>query len=814
LISGFFLITITLIALGSRLPLHDIERPAMTLNEKKVSNRPWENPALTHEERADLLMSAMTLEEKVGQLGSIWIGFNAIAEDDKGSDADNVPVIVEVSKQLSWEETTKDGLGHFTRVFGTKPISARDGISKVIEYQERLINETRLGIPATVHEECLTGFTAMGATTFPTPLALAATFNEETIESVSSAIGRDMRSVGVHHGLSPVLDLVRDYRWGRVEETMGEDPYLSAVAGSAYVRGLEKNGIVATLKHFAGHSSPRVARNHGPVSMGWREMYDFMLPPFEIAIREGHVGSVMNSYTDVDGIPCASSVQLLTTVLHDELGFDGVVVSDYWAVSFLEHMHHVAGNKEQAGIFSLKAGIDVELPATRCYGDDLVNAVKSGALEEFYIDRSCRRILIQKSRQGLLDANWTPQKDITANPETVNLDSSENRLVALNAARQSVILLENKDSFLPLTKTKLNIALIGPCGDDGAAFLGCYSFPNHVMAQHPGLGLGIEVPTLKSALQHLLPDSEINFVEGVPVKEFDTSGIPAARKAVDKADVAIIVVGDRAGLFGRGTSGEGNDVPDLKLPGAQAEMLESCLDSNIPVIIVSVSGRPYALGDFAGRAKAVIQAFMPGEEGGTAIAEVITGAINPSGRLPVEIPATKFGQPSTYLQPKYGTPGLGMSPVDSIPLYTFGHGLTYTNFEYLDMKVSSANVPTKGTFDVEITLKNTGSVDGIEVAQLYFEDPVAEIARPVIQLLGFARVPLKAGESKKVVFSVSTDRLAYTGVDYKKIVDAGVINLSIGSSRSNLLFTQSISLTGEKYMVPFDRVMRTPTAIK
>jgi beta-glucosidase-like glycosyl hydrolase len=216
--------------------------------------------------------------------------------------------------------------------------------------------------------------------------------------------------------------------------------------------------------------------------MGWREMYDFMLPPFEIAIREGKVGSVMNSYTDVDGIPCASSVQMLTTVLHDELGFDGVVVADYWAVSFLEHMHRVAGSKEDAAILALKAGIDVELPARRCYGDDLVNAVKSGRLEESYVDRSCRRVLIQKSRQGLLDADWTPQKDISANPESVDLDSAENRLVALKAGRESVILLENKDSFLPLTNKNLKVALVGPCGDDGAAFLGCYSFANHIMA--------------------------------------------------------------------------------------------------------------------------------------------------------------------------------------------------------------------------------------------------------------------------------------------------------------------------------------------
>ena len=759
-------------------------------------------------------MSEMTLEEKVGQLGSIWLGFSTSADGDAPLDADNVPVIVEVSKQLTWEENTKHGLGHFTRLFGTKPITASEGAKKVIEFQRKLITETRLGIPATVHEECLTGFTTMGATTFPTPLGLAATFSEETIEAATNVIGRDMRSVGVHHGLSPVLDLVRDYRWGRVEETMGEDPYLSAVAGAAYVRGLEKNGIVATLKHFAGHSSPRVARNHGPVSMGWREMYDFMLPPFELAIREGKVGSVMNSYTDVDGIPCASSEQLLTTVLHDELGFDGVVVSDYWAISFLEHMHRVAGNKAEAAVLALKAGIDVELPATRCYGDDLVEAVKNGSIDETYIDRSCRRVLLQKVRQGLLDANWDPANDISADLDSINLDTRENREVALRAARESVILLENKNGILPIKNKKQKIAIVGPCGDDGAAFLGCYSFANHVMAQHEGLGMGIEVPTLKFALEKLLPECEIKFISGVPVKQFDISGIAAAKKEVDDSDLAIYVVGDRAGLFGRGTSGEGNDVPDLKLPGAQSEMLDLCLDSKTPGIIISVSGRPYALGDFVSRAQAIIQAFMPGEEGGTALAEVIVGAISPSGRLPIEIPSTIVGQPSTYLQPKYGTPGIGMSPVDSIPLYTFGHGLTYTTFKYEGFALSSNKVSTEGEISASVKITNTGSIPGIEVAQLYFEDPVAEIARPVIQLLGFARVELKPGETKEITFNIHTDRLAYIGAHYKRIVDPGVINLSIGASRSELFATQQLNITGQKRAVEFNRVMRTPVSVK
>lgn len=781
----------------------------------QITSRPWENEQLSDKDRARLLMAEMSLEEKIGQLGSIWLGFSAAKDGDGvGSDAANAPVIIEVSQQLSWAETIKHGLGHFTRIYGTSPIQVQNGIAKVIECQDRLIKETRLGIPATVHEECLTGFTTLGATCFPTPLGLAATFDEKLIESVSNVIGRDMRAVGVHHGLSPVLDLVRDYRWGRTEETMGEDPYLASICGAAYVRGLEKNGIVATLKHFAGHSSPRVARNHGPVSMGWREMYDFMLPPFELAIRESKVGSIMNSYTDVDGIPCAASEQLLSTVLHDELGFDGVVVSDYWAISFLEHMHRVAADKGEAGALALRAGIDVELPATRCYGSDLVAAVKDGRLQERYVDRACMRVLIQKSRQGLLNANWDPRNDMSRDSGSIDLDSLENRKIALEAARASVILLENKDEILPLTNRKLKIALIGPCADDGAAFLGCYSFANHVMAQHENLGMGIEVPTLKSALEDLLPESEIYCLSGVPVKNYDISGIQTAKAAVEASDLAIYVVGDRAGLFGRGTSGEGNDVADLKLPGAQAELLDQCLNAQVPGVIVSVSGRPYSLGKFAGRARAIIQAFMPGEEGGTAIAEVITGKISPSGRLPVEIPASESGQPSTYLQPKYGTAGVGMSTVDSIPLYTFGHGLTYTSFEYSILELSAQEVHVGGEFEAQLTVTNTGKRFGTEVVQLFFDDPVAEIARPVIQLLGFAKVALEPGQKKTLNFKIHSDRFAYTGVDYRKIVDPGDLIISVGASRANLFSSKKIRITGTRRHVPFDRVLRTPVTMQ
>lgn len=748
----------------------------------------WRNPQLDPEKRLDLLMADMTLEEKVAQLGSIWLNFGEHkqnADSDAKSQTDNVPVIDQVSKQPSWQEAAEHGLGHLTRIWGTKPVTVAEGRAKVINYQTKLMQETRLGIPATVHEECLTGFATMGATTYPTPLGLAASFNPGVIEEIGAAIGKDLRAAGVHHALAPVVDVVRDYRWGRVEETMGEDPHLASLSGSAYVRGIQSAGVVATLKHFAGHSFSRAARNHGPVSAGWREMRDVYIRPFAAAIHDAEVGSVMNSYTDVDGEPCASSVKLMQGVLREELGFQGTVVSDYWSISFLELMHRVADNPQHAGILALKAGIDVELPSTRCYGDNLVRAVRDGKIEERYVDESCRRVLRQKLEQGLLDAGFDPAQDVLAENE-LNLDRPENRELARRAAAETIILLHNQNQTLPLKPDLKKIAIVGPCGDDGAAFLGCYSFANHVMSQHPGLGLGIEVPTIKDVISERYPSAAVTSIAGVPVKQFDTTGIQAAARAVTEAEVAIIVVGDRAGLFGEGTSGEGNDVKDMRLPGAQQELLDACLATGTPCVVVSVSGRPYYLGENIDSAAAVLQAFMPGQEAANALADVLTGVISPSGRLPVQIPDTVAGQPSTYLEPKYGMPGLGMTPVDAIVKYPFGYGLSYSQFDYSNFSINKTSFGKTESAKLELTLTNIGSVEAAEVVQVYFEDPVASVARPVRQLVEFAKVSLAPGESRQLSFELAMARFAYTDAKYEKTVDAGVIELLVGRSSQHI----------------------------
>ncbi|HEU4545440.1 MAG TPA: glycoside hydrolase family 3 protein, partial [Microlunatus sp.] len=541
----------------------------------------WRDPARPADERVDALLAEMTLPEKVAQLGSIWLGFDSAS-------GDVAPMQNVFSRATSITEATAHGLGQLTRVFGTSPVTAAEGVRRVHELQRSLMSSTRLGIPAVVHEECLTGFTTYQATVYPGALAWAATFDPALVHEMASAIGRDMAAVGVHQGLSPVLDVVRDYRWGRVEETLGEDPYLVSQVGSAYVRGLEENGIIATLKHFAGYAASRAARNHAPVGMGPRELADVILPPFEHAVRCAGVRSVMNSYTDVDGIPVASDTALLTGLLRDRWGFTGTVVSDYGAVAFLQIMHRIAATEGEAAAYALTAGLDVELPSTLCYGRPLLDEIAAGRVEESLVDRSVRRVLTQKVELGLLDEDWTPEA--TAVP--IEFDSADNRDIARRLAEESVVLLDNTSRVLPLAGDRpLKIAVIGPCADDSQAFFGCYAFPNHVIPQHPEFsgGIGIEAVSLLAALRTELPAAEITHLPGCRVSGGDDAGVPAAVDAARTADLVLLAVGDRAGLFGGGTSGEGCDAEDLALPGLQPRLVEAVLATGTPTVMIMVS---------------------------------------------------------------------------------------------------------------------------------------------------------------------------------------------------------------------------------
>jgi beta-xylosidase len=751
------------------------------------------------------LLSEMTLDEKLAQLGSVWVG----AQLGSGNVA---PMQEAFADPPSFEQASAHGLGHLTRPLGTRPVDPVEGARDLAALQADLVARTRLGVPAIAHDECLTGFTTFGATVFPTALAWAATFDPVLVERMTNAIGESMHAVGVHQGLSPVLDVVRDYRWGRVEETLGEDPYLAGVIGTAYVRGLQSRDVVATLKHFVGYSASQAARNHAPVPIGPRALRDVLLPPFEMAVREGGARSVMNSYSDIDGLPVAADARLLTGVLRDEWGFEGVVVSDYWAIAFAQIMHRVAGSAAEAGALALRAGIDVELPHVRSYGEPLRGLVDAGTVPEELVDRATRRVLRQKAELGLLDPDWSPDSPAMAEGE-LDIDPPAHRALARELAETSVVLLEN-DGTLPLDERARTVALVGPCADDPLAFLGCYSFPNHgVMAGHPELGLGIEVPTLLAGLRAELPDVAVVHEPGCPIEEPDRSRLQAAADAARSADVCIAVVGDRPGLFGRGTSGEGCDAEDLSLPGIQDELLDALLESGTPLVLVVVSGRPYALGRYAGRLAAAVQAFLPGEEGGPALAGILSGRVVPSGKLPVQIPRSAGAQPSTYLHPVLGGNSGGVSSIDPTPMFPFGHGVSYTTFGYSDFTVSAPEVATDGEVDVSCVVRNEGDRAGAEVVQLYIADPVAQVTRPVIELAGFARVMLQPGERTRVTFTLHADRTSFTGVDLRRVVEPGEIRVMVGASSEDIRGRGAFRLTGEPRVVGHDRVLTTPVRL-
>ncbi|MBP3076152.1 glycoside hydrolase family 3 N-terminal domain-containing protein [Streptomyces sp. ZG43] len=762
---------------------------------------PWHDTTLTPEARADALIAAMTLREKTAQLVGVWVG----ASDEGGEVA---PFQHDMEEPVDLDELLPDGLGQLTRPFGTAPVDPAVGALSLARTQERITGANRFGIPALAHEECLAGFATWGATAYPVPLSWGATFHPELIGEMAAAIGRDLRSVGVHQGLAPVLDVVRDARWGRVEETIGEDPYLVGTVATAYVRGLESAGVVATLKHFAGYSASRAGRNLAPVGMGARERADIILPPFEMAVRESGVRSVMHAYTDTDGIPSAADGPLLTGLLRDTWGFGGTVVADYFGIAFLKTLHGVAGSYGEAAAAALGAGVDVELPTVKTFGRPLADALAEGLVPEVLVDRAVRRVLVQKAQLGLLDAEWSPLPPALteaegADPEalrgTVRLDTEENRALARRVAEEAVVLLRN-DGTLPLAadppaEAPARIALIGPNADTPTAVLGCYSFPVHVGGRHPGTPLGLALPALREALAAEFPHSEIVTAPGAELDGSATEGFGEAVALARGADLVIAALGDRAGLFGRGTSGEGCDAEDLELPGVQQQLLEALLDTGTPVVVTLLAGRPYALGRAADEAAAVVQAFFPGEEGTRAVASVLSGRTAPSGRLPVSVPRHPGSQPATYLAARLGHAS-EVSHVDPTPAFGFGHGLTYTTFAWSDLVVERGQAPTDGEFTLSCTVRNTGGREGTEVVQVYLHDPVASVVQPVQRLIGYVRLDLRPAGAARVRMTVPADLASFTGREGHRIVEPGALELRLGASSTDTRLTARVTLTG------------------
>lgn len=835
------------------------------------------------EAKARAVLGRLSVDEKVAQLVGLW------EDTGEGTDAEVAPMQHELVDEVeSFDAYARHGLGRLDRVYGNVPIAPAEGAAEVIRQQE-LLTSRGAGIPAFIQEELLVGVMTYGATAFPSPLAWGATFDPGLIRRMGEAVGDAARAAGVTYGLAPVLDVVVDSRWGRTEECIAEDPYLIGVLGSAWVAGVQSRGVVATAKHFAGHSASLGARNQAPAPLGPREFADLHLLPFEMAVRLARVGSVMHSYAAVDGMPPAGDRSLLTGVLRDRFGFDGFVVADFLGVTFLHTHHKVAASLLDAGALALTAGLDMELTNAKCFplvGEE----VKAGRFDAAVLDEAVLRVLRAKARVGLLDgvastsdgegaadgvsadaarAVWMPALGADG---SLDLDPASHRALAREVAEASIVLLENSgllpipapvalgaDSWTDADDEALaaegdlalavpGIAVVGPVADHWQALLGDYAFPNHVEERFD-VPPGIVVPTVLDAVRAEY-GSSVTFASGGTWEGSTDADLDEAVRVASEADVVVAVVGDKAGLFGRGTVGEGCDVTTLALPGRQDELVERLLGLGVPVVLVVVSGRGYALAQYRDRAAAIVQAFFPGEEGAAAIAGVLSGRVTPSGRLPISLPLSADAAPYTYRQPTYGQT-LRICEVPSAAAWPFGYGLSYTSFawsaasltlpsgEVVPLAVgaresvdadsaarkefpgapgwspsdsgpgASASWPIGTSVSVSVTVTNTGDVAGADVVQLYLTDSFASAVRPLVELLGFARVSLAPGESTVVTFDVHTDRLSFTGASLARVVEPGEVVLRLRRSAEDEVAHVTLDVTGEVVEVGSDRELLT-----
>jgi beta-glucosidase len=768
----------------------------------------------------------MSAAEKVAQLFSVWLNISADGSlSFRGVDDGMVRVV----SGDPWE-ILRDGIGQITRPHGTRPMDAGEVVRGLNVVQRFLVTHTRLGIPAIAHEECLAGLMARGATLFPAGINFGSMWDEELMVEVAAAIGGELAGVGARQGLAPVLDVSRDVRWGRTEETFGEDPYLVGCMAVAYVKGLQGGScrVLATLKHFVGHSFSEGGRNHAPVHVGEKELADVFLLPFEMAVKLANAGSVMPAYHDIDGEPCSCSPTLLTALLRERWGFDGLVVSDYEAVKLLVSHHRVARDEAEAAALALKAGVDMELPGFTCFRGGLISALERGILDMSTLNAAVTRVLVEKSRLGLFENPYVDEGAIT-------LNSPEHRSLAARAAARSMVLLAN-DGVLPL-RDEGTTALIGPLSDDPLAMYCGYSFPVHLILaarlKDPGEGYaktvrqafsdrarygklivarGCSVLTKRRTDTPVFPD-DADAAKGQSRSYIsqDKSGIPEAIDVARQSDRIIAVVGDLSGLFLTGTVGEGSDVSCLTLPGVQQSLLDALLELGKPLVVVLLTGRPYNLGKVFTGANAILEAWLPGQEGADAIVGILYGDINPGGRLPVSFPKSAGAMPY-YYNHKLKSPG---APVQSEfgPTFPFGYGLSYTTFRYSDFLIAASEVQTDGRICVSCVVENVGAREGDEVVQLYVRDLFAALVRPVIELKGFARVTLHPGQKRRVTFSLPADMLNYSTGGFKRTVEPGEFEVLIGRSSREVVFSGRVHLIGPVRDLPERWAMETDVAV-
>ena len=748
---------------------------------------PYRDAKLPIEQRLADLISRMTLEEKVAQLEGVWENpaFMRTPEsrfvDDKGTFLSERAAVL-----------LKDGIGQMSR-----PSEVTAGPREMAEFtntmQKWVREHTRLGIPVMYHEECLHGHVAPKGTSYPAAIGLASTWDPALIHDVFAATAAEARARGAQECLAPVLDLARDPRWGRTEETYGEDPYLVSRIGVAAIEGFQGNGpfidkahVMATAKHFAVHGQPEGGTNVAPGNYSERVVREYFLKPFEAAVKEAHVHSVMASYNEIDGIPSHSNKHLLTDILRHEWGFRGVLVSDYFGITELIRVHHVVATNDAAARMALDAGVDIELPFPDAF-PGLVQQVKNGTVAESEINRAVANILREKFLAGLFDDPYVDP----AYAEKITNDSEHQKL-ALQAARETITLLKNQDHLLPLDPAKSkHVAVIGPNAHD--VHLGGYS-------NKPGRGVSI----LDGIKTRVGSNAEVLYAEGTKITETDPDwnadkvvlGDPAlnakriaeAVKVAQKADVIVLVLGDNEQTSREAWAPEHKgDRDDLTLLGNQDDLAKALLATHKPVVAVLLHGRPNAVTYLAENVPAILDGWYLGQEGGTALAEVLFGDCNPAGRLPITVPRTVGQLPDYY----YQKPSAKREYLDDTtkPLFPFGWGLSYSTFKYENLRVTPDTIGPKGTAKVSVSVTNTSQRRGDEVVQLYIRDEVSSVTRPIKELRGFRRISLDAGQTSEVEYTLGFDELSFLNREMHRVVEPGTFKIMVGGNSVDLTET-------------------------
>ena len=764
-----------------------------SLFARQSSDLPYKNSALSVEKRTADLLSRMTLEEKVGQLlcplgwEMYEIQGNEVIPSEKFKQ-----LIKERSAGMLWATYRADPWTKKTLANGLNPALAAKAGNALQKY---VIENTRLGIPLFLAEEAPHGHMAIGATVFPTGIGMAATWSPRLIHEVGEVIGKEIRLQGGHISYGPVLDLTRDPRWSRVEETFGEDPVLTGVIGKAMVEGLGSENLsqpystLATLKHFLAYGISESGQNGNPSFVGIRELHENFLPPFRQAIDAGAL-SVMTSYNSMDGIPCTANRYLLTELLRNEWKFKGFVVSDLYSIEGIHQSHFVASTMQEAAVLALSAGVDVDLGGDAYM--NIVDAVNEGQITKEVLDEAVGRVLRLKFEMGLFENPYVDSKK--AGSEVRN---KEHIALARKVAQASITLLKNERSLLPLKKNIRKIALVGSNADNVYNMLGDYTAP-----QEDG-----NVKTVLDGLLAKLSPSQVEYVKGCAIRDTTVYDIEQAIAAAQRSEVVIAVVGGSSArdfktsyketgaaiadskVLSDMECGEGFDRATLSLLGKQQELLTALKATGKPLVVVYIEGRPLEKNWASENADALLTAYYPGQEGGNAIADVLFGDYNPAGRLPLTVPRS-VGQIPIYYNKK-APQNHDYVETSASPLYSFGYGLSYTTFEYSDLHLSSM---TPHSFEVSFKVKNTGKYDGEEVAQLYLRDEFASVVQPLKQLKHFERFHLKHGEEKEVKFILSESDFALVGKDLKKVVEPGTFQIMVGTASSDIRLRAKIEI--------------------